>query len=309
MQAGYQHIDGYEIMPKIAEVARLNGFDVRVADVCAVPYEHLAPASHLHASPSCKNASQAKTDGGETEEDKACAAAVYRAIQAHQGDSFSLENVWGYRNFESFTMILEALRLTGFQYDYDHINAADYGVPQTRKRLILRAVRGRTLRPMHPTHRGGGDMFSPPWVGWYEAIEDLIPFLPETRPAPWQIARIPKELRESVLVESKNANQEWGLGYRPITVPAYTVVTDHKDSHQPRAFIIGGGNTNKTIIDSLSRNHMPLCGDRAGRWVKMTVQALGRFQTVPDAYKGLTAEINGNGVPSRLARCIMESFA
>jgi hypothetical protein len=33
--AGYRHLDGYEISPTIAAVACLNGFDVRVADVCA----------------------------------------------------------------------------------------------------------------------------------------------------------------------------------------------------------------------------------------------------------------------------------
>lgn len=45
-----------------------------------------------------------------------------------------------------------------------------------------------------------------------------------------------------------------------------------------------------------------------GRWVRLTVQALGRFQTVPDSYKGLTAEVNGNGVPVLLAQRIMESL-
>lgn len=45
----------------------------------------------------------------------------------------------------------------------------------------------------------------------------------------------------------------------------------------------------------------------AGRWVRMTIQALGRFQTVPDDYRGLTAEINGNGVPCEEARQIMLS--
>ena len=37
--AGYTHVDGYEIEPKIAAVARLNGFDVRAADVCALDAE------------------------------------------------------------------------------------------------------------------------------------------------------------------------------------------------------------------------------------------------------------------------------
>mgnify|MGYP000957941497 CR=1 FL=1 len=52
----------------------------------------------------------------------------------------------------------------------------------------------------------------------------------------------------------------------------------------------------------------PTCGAyTAGRWVRMTVQALGRFQTVPDDYVGLTPEINGNGVPCEQARQIMLS--
>lgn len=45
-----------------------------------------------------------------------------------------------------------------------------------------------------------------------------------------------------------------------------------------------------------------------GRWVRLTVRALGRFQTVPDSYVGLTAEVNGNGVPCLLAQRIMESL-
>lgn len=100
-QAGWQHMDGYEIDPRIAAVARLNGFDVRAADVCDVDYESLAPVDHLHASPSCKHASQANTGAGETEEDLAAAGAVCRAIRAHRGRTFSEEDLfepvtWGY---------------------------------------------------------------------------------------------------------------------------------------------------------------------------------------------------------------------
>jgi len=43
-------------------------------------------------------------------------------------------------------------------------------------------------------------MFHLPWVGWYAAIEDLIDTLPKTRPAPWQLARLPQELRETLLI-------------------------------------------------------------------------------------------------------------
>jgi DNA (cytosine-5)-methyltransferase 1 len=208
--AGYTHVDGYEIDPKIAAVAQRNGFDVRAADVCEVDYEALPAVDHLHISPSCKNASQANQKGKdesgeplprETAGDLAVADASCRAIHAHQGATFTLENVWGYRSFESFDRIRAALADAGFSYEYWHLNSADYGVPQTRKRLILIARRGlwRIQRP-HPTHRNGGDMFHARWRGWYAAIEDILHTLPPTKPAPWQLARLPKELTKTIIV-------------------------------------------------------------------------------------------------------------
>jgi len=292
-QAGYAHADGYELEPKIAAVAQLNGFDVRVADVCAVDYEALPSVDHVHASPSCKNASNANQPGTdengeplprETAQDLACADAVCRAIAAHQGDTFTLENVYGYRVFESFDRIRAALSAAGFSYEYWHLNAADYGVPQTRKRLILIARRGlcRIQRP-NPTHRDGGDMFHPPWIGWYAAIEDILHTLPPTKPAPWQFARLPKEIRESMLLQGTRSPTGNNIVSRSYGEPSPTVVSAEGGRIVTRAFLVQSN----------------------GRWVRMTVQALGRFQTVPDDYRGLTAEINGNGVPCELARQIM----
>lgn len=396
--AGWRHLDGYEIRPDIAAVACLNGFDVRVADVCDVDYESLPLADHLHASPSCKSASQANTKAGETKQDLAAADAICRAIRAHRGRTFSLENVWQYRNFESFARILHTLHAYGYVVDFRHINAADYGVPQTRKRLILRAVRGRDrVPPLHPTHRRGGDMFHRPWVGWYAATADLIPTLPPTELAPWQLARLPAELRETMLfaqndsqdrdgnsygatgrpagdpaltigtnsagwwkaylVPGQNAHQEWSPGYYDDSLPAPTM--NNAAKCMPRAFLVGGQyarnnddpdrhvqtadraspswtvtpgsakDTRAFLVSSGSDGWRDLVPIReqaepalaitpnaegrmrayAGRWVRLTVQALARFQTVPDDYIGLTAEINGNGVPCLLAQRIMESLS
>ena len=79
-QAGYTHTDGYEIDPKIAAVAQLNGFDVRVADVCAVDYAALPTVNHLHASPSCKNASNANQKGVDENGDPVTPSAVAAVV-------------------------------------------------------------------------------------------------------------------------------------------------------------------------------------------------------------------------------------
>lgn len=281
-QAGWRHVYGFEIDDSIASVARLNGFDVHTADVCAVDYTTLPAVDHLHASPSCKTASNANTNGGESALDLACADAVCRAIAAHRGRSFSLENVWPYRNYESFARILAALHTHGFVVDFRHVNSADYGVPQTRKRLILRAVRGGHVPPMHPTHRRGGDMFHAPWVGWYAAIEDLIPTLPPTTPAPWQMARLPAagaHPRAFIIIDGGNTSH---LTAREASEPSFTLAAN-EDKAPIRAYV-------------------------GCRWVRLTIEPLGRLQTVPDWYRGLTSEINGNGVPCTLARHIMESL-
>ncbi len=347
--AGWTHVDGYEIDPAIGRVAQLNGFDVRAADVTRINYETLRPVDHLHASPSCKTA------GGETADDLAVADAICRAIRAHQGRTFSLENVWAYRNYESFACILATLHDCGFGVHFAHVNSADLGVPQTRKRLILRAVRGVERVPgLRPTHGKRCGILLARWRGWYAAIADILHTLPPTEPAPWQLARLPAELRESMLVsnakteygdgqrdadepalavttqqvgrmraylvQSKNSSQQWGDGTRDEDEPAFSIVTDRKPSHAPKAYIVGGDNgradTGEPTMRRADEPAMTIRGTRtpahraytSGRWVRMTVQALGRFQTVPDSYIALTPEINGNGVPCLLAQAIMESL-
>lgn len=189
-------VGGVEIDPAIAAVcdANLPGAPTTVADVCAFDYD-LAPSHEIGlASPVCKNASQAKTGGGETEEDRAAGQAVCRYLRACKPPLFFLENVWGYRHFIAFTAIATTLRELGYTWDLHHLNTADWGVPQTRKRLILRATRAGGLPPLQPTHSRTGDWFHAPWVGWYTAIADLIATLPLAALAPWQVPHVERWL-------------------------------------------------------------------------------------------------------------------
>ncbi len=68
------------------------------------------------------------------------------------------------------------LRSWGFSVWTGILNAADYGVPQTRRRAILLASRVRTAEPPSPTHARGGEpesLFGPGrdrWVSMAEAL-------------------------------------------------------------------------------------------------------------------------------------------
>ena len=310
MAAGLAPLWAVEYDAAIAGVYERNiGHAPIVADVRDVDYAALVPVDWLHASPVCTRASVANPSAGEAELDIEMAQAVVRSIQAIRPQVFTLENVWQYRDFAAFRLILNALGEAGYMYDFEHINCADFGVPQTRKRLLLRAVHGALL-PALPQ--------PVPWIGWYAAIEDLIPTLPESKLAPWQLARLPEELREALLINSENAGQEWG-GIKIATAPAMTIGT----TSIPRAVLVPGilnGESERMTIrngDAPSPTVTVCQRDiRAAfpcRVVTMTIRCLARFQSVPDWYqlpkkRTLAAKIVGNMVPSLLMQRIAEQM-
>jgi len=231
---GLQHLWGIEIDDGVAQVARANGFNVLTADIFDVDPNTLERPDILHASPECQRASQAANNRGETAQDRAIARRIVQFIEMLQPRVFTLENVWPYRHFESFGYILDSLTGMGYFVHYANLNAADFGVPQTRRRLILRAVRGG-LVPCLPVPR--------PWTGWYEAIADLIVSLPESEFAPWQLKRLPDALVGTVLVSQGISRDHKGGEYPMVTRnggnPAFTV-TANTNMVNMRAYLVGG---------------------------------------------------------------------
>ena len=231
--AGLSLAWGVEYRADVAAVANRNlGDHVMVADVRDVDYASLPHVDVLHASPVCTRASQANTGATETDEDITIADAVIRALDAQQPDIFTLENVWQYRTFKAFRNICDAIERNGYMYDFEHVNSADFGVPQTRKRLILRAVRG--LLPPLP--------LPVPWVGWYAAIEDLLPTLPESQLAPWQLARLPADVQTLVF-----GNNPHTVSNAPAFVTADTpmmAVTSQYVGRSRAVLVAGDSNAN-----------------------------------------------------------------
>ena len=312
--AGLRHLWGIEIDDTVASVARDNGFEVITAAIQDIDPHTLEAPDVLHASPECQNASNAKNvEGADTLEEKETrldveiAGCIVRYLEVLQPRVFTLENVYGYRRFQYFRIIMVALAGLGYFSDVQHLCAADFGVPQTRKRLILRAVRGG-LVPQLPAPE--------PWVGWYQAIEDLIPTLPESKFAPWQLARLGDAL-DTALVHGTDMRS---LPTRQSMEPAFTVMANSRgNANVPRAFVVdcqkaGNADGERTVtvrqadepIFTVSATMYPRRPARAwlsqGRVIKMMPRCLARFQSFPDSYRlpdrnGLACRVIGNAVP------------
>lgn len=303
---GLEVVFGAELEPAIADVYRQNiGDHIMVCDLLQTPVTAFPHVDVFHASPPCPNFSNAKTNAEETERDIALSEKVAEYIAYHLPDIFTLENVYQYRNSKSWQTIAQTLHTHGYLFNYWHVNMADYGVPQTRQRMIVIARRDGVMpRLPEATHTAEplpslfGTM--PRWVSWYEAIEDLIPLLPDSKFAPWQLERLPEELKTGMVMtgNSNFRDASPGKGYL-VDEPANTV-TAQLTGGMPRAFIVntremhlsdsGASYTARgndepiytlSATSGASRNKA-FTGDRV---VQMTPRCLARFQSFSDWYK------------------------
>lgn len=235
-QAGFEMAWGIEIVPDIADVARRNlNHKIIAADILTVDPATLDRVDALHASPPCPNFSQAKAGRRETEADKALARQVARFVEVLRPKIFTLENVWAYRISESWGIIRDALYLAGYWLDIGHVNSADHGVPQTRKRMIVRALLGQMVPYLPLAGR---------WVGWYEAIEDLIPDLPETELANWQKAGLSDDLHDVLIAQG---GYDGKVVQRSIEEPAFTVTANGNQVNGVKAILANSQNAGRYL--------------------------------------------------------------
>ena len=284
MQAGYELLWGVELDSDIAAVANANlphRDRVHAASVIGFDWASVEAPDHLHMSPPCQDFSVAKTSGKTGNPNEDIADACIEAIRTLQPASVTLENVEGYRKAPCFQRIVDALWGQGYWVNVDVLNSADFGVPQTRRRLILRAVRGGFPAPLPPKQ---------PWKGWYQAIEDLIPELPEAEFAEWQQQRFHKyDLTGGwFLVDDQNNGDPDEDGLRGLTI---------RRQYEP-SFTI-----------SATQNKRAIRASDGIQTISLDENAFGRLQTLPDWYQGATSRIIGNGVPCEMMRQLLEVMA
>lgn len=272
---------------KISGVYRNNfGQHIVTADVRDVDPKELVKqidgeVEYFHASPVCKNYSQAKSNHAEVELDKETAASTAEFINAVKPKVVTIENVKGYKDSEAMKTITDALDANGYTWDADVYNAADYGGYTNRERLIVRAVRDGKLpkKPKKMAHKSG----------WYEAVEDIIPTLTEKKNgvANWMDIRLKAD----------------GIDWRNIDKPLYVMGSAYADGKVPHAFA-------DELLPTLRTKSGDVIVMPDGKVYRAMGRVLARVSGVSDDYKmpfseNLSHTIIGNGIPTQLTEHVI----
>ena len=272
---------------KISGVYRNNfGQHIVTADVRDVDPRELVKqidgeVEYFHASPVCKNYSQAKSNHAEVELDKETAASTAEFINAVKPKVVTIENVKGYKDSEAMKTITDALDANGYTWDADVYNAADYGGYTNRERLIVRAVRDGKLpeKPKKMAHKSG----------WYEAVADIIPTLTEKKNgvAPWMDVRLKAD----------------GIDWRHIDKPLYVMGSAYADGKVPHAFA-------DELLPTLRTKSGDVIVMPDGKVYRAMGRVLARVSGVSDDYKmpfseNLSHTIIGNGIPTQLTEHVI----
>jgi site-specific DNA-cytosine methylase len=272
---------------KISGVYRNNfGQHIVTADVRDVDPRELVKqidgeVEYFHASPVCKNYSQAKSNHAELELDKETAVSTAEFINAIKPKVVTIENVKGYKDSDAMKTITEALDANGYTWDADVYNAADYGGYTNRERLIVRAVRDGKL-PEKPKKMARKS-------GWYEAVADIIPTLTEKKNgvAPWMDIRLKAD----------------GIDWRNIDKPLYVMGSAYADGKVPHAFA-------DELLPTLRTKSGDVIVMPDGKVYRAMGRVLARVSGVSDDYKmpfseNLSHTIIGNGIPTQLTEHVI----
>lgn len=127
----------------------------------------------------CQGFSVANTKRNEADERNALYKELVRIIQSKRPKFFLAENVKGLLSFSKgqvFKMIIGDFEKLGYKVKYRLLNAADYGVPQRRERVVIVGVRNDIdfdFSFPKPTHSENGECDTIPWVSVGAALADL----------------------------------------------------------------------------------------------------------------------------------------
>lgn len=178
--AGHEIIWANDLYGDAVETYKKNlGNHIVCEDIRKVNEDEIPDCDIVIGGFPCQGFSVANTKRHINDERNELYKQLIRIIKSKNPKFFLAENVKGITNLakgEVFKMILADFTELGYHVKYKILNAADYGVPQTRQRVFIVGVRSDVnweyLYP-EPTHSQNGDLILPKWVSVSEALASI----------------------------------------------------------------------------------------------------------------------------------------
>lgn len=165
--AGFDIIESVEIEEKFCQTLELNSgkgkrfpkSKVNCIDIREYTAEHLGDIDFIIGGPPCQTFSAAgrRANGvlGTTDARGVLFREYVRLLKDLSPKGFLFENVYGIigaQGGKAWEEILESFSQVGYRLFYRIIDAADYGVPQHRERLIIVGLKEGCFKFPRPTH-------------------------------------------------------------------------------------------------------------------------------------------------------------
>lgn len=209
-----------------------------------------------------------------------------RVVERVKPRAIVLENVSALthkKNGDHLTGIMNELERHGYHFVYGVLNAADFGVPQARRRLVVIGLRDGIPTMPEPTH-----------VGHHVTVHDAIADLDGKFDEDW--SHVPPK-------HAPHVAERWALLEPGETDPNYRRA--RLDPKKPSTTIRAGGGYGPKG-DHLAGFHPPIHPYEARQ---LTVREAARLQSFPDDWilkgsKTAQGRQIGNAVPVKLAEAI-----
>lgn len=173
--AGLEVVASFERNADAVATLRANGLNGVLCDLNDYDFTTLADEGIelVEGGPPCQPFSAAGRGHGEWD-DRDCIPTFIDAVWMLHPRVFVMENVRGLtykKHREYLERVLKSFEALGYDAEWRVLNAADFGVPQTRQRLfIVGRCDGLAVRWPEPTHAKGGEGGLLPWVTMADAL-------------------------------------------------------------------------------------------------------------------------------------------
>lgn len=285
IQAGHKVVWANDLYADAVKTYRLNlGDHIVLQNIQDVSSDNIPDCDIVIGGFPCQGFSVANTGRHEDDERNKLYLEMIRVIRDKHPKFFLAENVKGIMSIgkgQVFQNILSDFRSLGYQVQFRLLNAADYGVPQKRQRVIIVGVRHDIKAPYQypePGYSQTPTLHTKKWISVEEALKDI--------PDPDKPNGLPNHVYSKYKL-----NFNGYIGHRPL------------DPSKPAPTVTARGDDRGGVVILPHPNGLR----------RMTCRELATIQSFPLDYKfvGTTSSVYrqiGNAVPPLLAKALATQF-